>query len=373
MTDVTFDALPSQPAKMKPLRPKRDLAARASADQASSHMLRLFRANLEVRLRTIDAASLQSECQKKIYADVAEMLAAQPGNDARNAGWDEMYKAESMMGLLLTGAELREEIGCRLEQLSGVSLAEAEALRRDYEKLLKPPAGGEAAPSDSLLRNFLLRVMEAIHWNSKKKYLARPIRKAATKKILICVLISFLLLIAPYAYLTFDFHTIADADGGVARHAGVSRVWTLFTLYTALTAGLLGAFFSRLIRVQGSWDNMALEEVFLHRELSYTLLRAGVGMCGALIVYFFLRSGIAAGALFPEFKTLRIDFIDVNDFIDATRDKAVSMSFVMPSPALALLTFWSFLAGFSERLVPGILSGTEKQLGDAAAGQTAQK
>jgi hypothetical protein len=65
MTDVTFDALPSQPAPSKTLRPKRELAARPSGDQASSHMLRLFRSNLEVRLRTIDATSLQSNVRRK--------------------------------------------------------------------------------------------------------------------------------------------------------------------------------------------------------------------------------------------------------------------------------------------------------------------
>lgn len=356
MTDVTLDALPSEPAPTKPLRPKRDLAARASADQASSHMLRLFRSNLEVRLRTIDAASLPTEWQKKIYADVTEMLAAPLGGNARNSGWDEMYKAESMMGLLLGGAELREEISCRLEQLSADSLGQADALRRDYEKLLKPPVDEQAAaPSDSLLRNFLLRVMEAIHWNSKKKYLARPIRKEATKNILLCMLISFLLLVAPYGYLLIDFRI----------DALVSKLWSLFALYTALTAGLLGAFFSRLIRVQGNWDKMALEEVFLHREFSYTLLRAGVGMCGALVVYFFLRSGIAAGALFPDFDDVKIVLVKVADA------DSIRMTFVMPSEALALLTFWSFLAGFSERLVPGILSGTEQRLGDAAAGPPA--
>src|ERR1700739_2612151 len=118
MTDVTIDALPSQPAPAKWIRRKHDLGARASADQASSHMLPLFRSNLEVRLRTIDAASLPSECQKKIYADVTEMLAAPLVGNARNAGWDEMYQTESMIALLLNGAELREEISSRLAQLS---------------------------------------------------------------------------------------------------------------------------------------------------------------------------------------------------------------------------------------------------------------
>jgi len=47
-------------------------------------------------------------------------------------------------------------------------------------------------------------------------------------------------------------------------------------------------------------------------------------------------------------------------------DGALPMTFVSPSKALALLTFWCFLAGFSEALVPSILSNAERQLGDAA-------
>jgi hypothetical protein len=90
-------------------------------------------------------------------------------------------------------------------------------------------------------------------------------------------------------------------------------------------------------------------------------------MCGALIVYFFLRSGIAEGALFPNFTDVRIEFVSVID------PSAVQMTFVMPSKALALLTFWCFLAGFSEALVPGILSSTERQLGDAAAAPGSRK
>jgi hypothetical protein len=356
MTDITLDALPHEPKsgrwkRMKGAPP----AHRAPVDQASFYMLRLFRTNLEVRLGTIDETSLQSETQRKIYSTVSEMLkVGEPGSAAtRHVDWDDMYKAESLIVLLLSGAQLREEISTRLEQLSGDSLAEAETLRRDYEKLLKPPGDApNAGPDDGLLRSFLLRVMEAIHWNAKKKYLARPIRKEATKNILWCMLIAFFLLVAPYGYLIADFSTAQDM---------VSRLWSLFALYTALTAGLLGAFFSRLMRVQGNWDNMPLEEVFLHREFSYTLLRAGVGMCGALIVYFFLRSGIAEGALFPKFSDLRIEFVSVSD------PAAVQMTFVMPSPALAMLTFWCFLAGFSEALVPGLLSSTERQFGDATS------
>jgi hypothetical protein len=330
-------------------------AGKSSIDRASFYMLRLYRTNLEVRLRCIDQASLQSESQKQIYATVSELLKppTQSRTTTRDLEWDETYKAERLISLLFSGAQLRQEIDARLQELAEVSVKDAESLRRDYEVLLKPPGDKQASPvDDAMLRVFVVRVMEALHWNAKKKYLARPIRKEATKIILACVIVSFLLLIAPYVVLNFS------PDRG--------PWWSLFALYTALTSGLLGAFFSRLITVQRHWAEMTLDEVFLHREWSYTLLRAGVGMCGALIVYFFLRSGLVHGALFPTFEKVSIDYVEIPKGAGS-----VPMSFVMPSKDLALLTFWCFLAGFSEAIVPSILANTERQL--SQAGTPAQK
>jgi len=42
------------------------------------------------------------------------------------------------------------------------------------------------------------------------------------------------------------------------------------------------------------------------------------------------------------------------------------MSFVVPSKDLALVTVWCFLAGFSESLVPSILTSTERQISEGS-------
>jgi hypothetical protein len=331
-----------------------DLRARlhigkTSIDRASFYMLNLYRTNLDVRFRNIDEGTLQTPHQRQIYATVGQMFVAQdqerPGSP--DFDWDEIYKMERLIALLLTGAQLQQEIDARLKELASEHADCAELLRKDYDALLKPE--GPAAPDDGLLRGFLLRVLEGLHWHAKKKYLARPIRKEATKIILLCVIISFSMLIGPYIFVNFQ------------QPGETGKWWSLFALYTALTSGLLGAFFSRLIWVQRHWAEMTLDEVFLHRELSYTLLRAGVGMCGALIVYFFLRSGLMEGSLFPDFEKVSLELVNVSS------DKTVTMSFVMPSENLALLTVWCFLAGFSEALVPSILASTEGKLSGLSA------
>lgn len=112
-----------------------------SIDDASVHMLNLYRTNLDVRLRMIDEASLKSDTQKKLYATVIQMLTGpiKPSMRSRNIEWDEIYKAESLIALLYSGAQLQHEISTRLQELAVENLAEANALRRDYEDLLKPP------------------------------------------------------------------------------------------------------------------------------------------------------------------------------------------------------------------------------------------
>ena len=317
--------------------------------RASRSMLDLRWSNLEVRLRMFDEAALQTESQKRTYQAVADLI--WDGNSEVGAAaldWDDVCKAERMIGLLLSGPQLRQEISVRLQELTASRVPCGEAVHREYELLLKPASDAPAA-DDATLRAFLLRVLETIQWHAKKKYLARPIRKVATKRVLFCALVAFLFILAPYLIV------------GTMGAEGISKAWSLFALHSAIASGLLGACFSRLISVQRSWSDMTLDEVFLHREWSYTLLRASAGVCGALIVYFFLRSEFMSGAMFPDFAQVSMRYVQVD------AQKSVGMTFVMPSKDLALLTFWCFIAGFSEALVPGLLANSEQQLLQASA------
>jgi hypothetical protein len=321
----------------------------APITRAGFDMLRLYRTNLEVRLRCIDESSLQTENQKRTYASLAEFLDPHKEKAAAEseAAWDDAYRAERMIEMLLSGIQLRQEIAARLDELAFEHAVEAERYRVQYDAIAKASSDTNSAADDTVLRSLLLRIMERLHWHAKKRYLSRPIRKQATKNILWCMLVAFALAVFPYIAIWLDF------NGG----HGLRPYWTLFALYTALVSGLLGAFFSRLLTIQRDWNSMTLDEVFLNREFSYSMLRAGVGMSGALVMFFFFKSGLIDGAIFPKFENMSMEWIN-------TADK--SMSFVVPSKDLALVTVWCFLAGFSESLVPRILSNTERQIADSA-------
>jgi hypothetical protein len=321
-----------------------------SADQASASMLQLRRSNLEVWLQCIDAETL-SEHQKQILSKVTEMLRApmQSGDIDSQSAWDEIYKLERLSALLFNGAQLRQEIVRRLAELAEQNVSKSECLRHEYEALTGTPDKPSPPVDDGVLHAFLLRLMEALQWAAKKTYLVRPIRKDATKKILVCVFTAFLLLIIPYLLLSANYRSSGEL---------VSRWWSHLALYTAVISGALGAFFSRLIVLQRDWPNMPLEEVCLHNEWSYALLRAGVGMCGALILFYLFVSDLINGSVFPHVERFAINLLDVPP-------PGVSMAFATPSKDLALLTVWCVLAGFSEQLVPSLLAKTERQLGQA--------
>src|ERR1700730_2934083 len=141
MTDTLFNSPPMASAakKWKGIKAAFRINKPPSEEQASFHMLSLARTNLGVRLRAIDETSLMSDCQKKIYVAVTEMLKAPPKSSAtaRNFEWDEIYKAESLIALLYKGEQLRHEVDARLQELATADQTEADNLRQANQELLR--------------------------------------------------------------------------------------------------------------------------------------------------------------------------------------------------------------------------------------------
>jgi hypothetical protein len=120
--------------------------------------------------------------------------------------------------------------------------------------------------------------------------------------------------------------------------------------------GLIGGFVS----IQQRIKNVNDEELdLLSRSWFQILLIPVYGGIFALVLYLAFLSGIVEGTLFPR--------LSVPTFGNPPSTEDMKNLFMLTYPTtgvdLAKLIFWSFVAGFSERLVPQIISKTENKNG----------
>jgi hypothetical protein len=334
-------------------------------------MLLTFLGDIDARSRLLRLGQLnQNELEILDEVD-RRRLALETGStvmptEAR--AWDEAYRLERMMAIVEPGAHVLPVIELRLADAAAEGVT---CVPRLTAALLNAKArAGKATPDmqaseQASQRALLLEVLAALCWTKQRKFFGRPLQKSATRRIVWAGILSFALFLAPYALICVGIYT----GNGFSE-----EMLTSLPLWTALTAGLFGAYFSRLFYIQAKAGVLSIGELKTANEWTSILLRGCVGMCGGLVVFFFLRAGLVEGSLFPTFSQLSIDDhrlpltltpTGTGGQVVATINDAAAARLILPRESLALLAVWCFLAGFSERLVPSILSSTEEQLDSA--------
>jgi hypothetical protein len=123
-----------------------------------------------------------------------------------------------------------------------------------------------------------------------------------------------------------------------------------------MSAGFFGATFSMLWNSRNRASQGTLEDLSAACSWTTLTVRGAVGLGAAAILYFFFRSGLLDGNLWPDINELGFDMLGETkegEKVDLERQ-------LVANEDLCLLIIWCFLAGFSETLVPNILVQTEK-------------
>ncbi len=277
--------------------------------------------------------------------------------------WNEAYRIERLIALIEPPEDLWPDLKQRVAEAAEEKLPASQRLAAaadaayplvfDTQNPMTLRAGGEA-----ILRSLLLDTLEEIHWAAQRKIYSRPIRRSATTRIVWSGMIAFVLFILPYIVL------YASLELGKTNPL---EAWSWLPLYTALTSGLFGALLSRLLYLQSNWDSLTIGGLRAAREFTSILLRGCVGMTGAVIVSVF--PPVQRDRRRPVRSLRRLVEYAHYPIAKANEVVTTSLQLIYTSKSLALLVVCSFLAGFSERLVPSILQDTETSIGRSVSGK----
>ena len=150
-----------------------------------------------------------------------------------------------------------------------------------------------------------------------------------------------------------------------------------YYIFTAATAGILGAMFSQLSSIQSRVSAATIEQVRAMSQLGYIAARAVVEAGAGLIMFYLVQSGLLSGAFFPKFIHTVEELLQYQQGIDTLSKNAYGISqsiessygvgtLVQPAQGLSLLIIWCLVAGFVEKMIPGVLNKKTQQANDAA-------
>ena len=345
--------------------------SRTQQTAADDPMLTYFLTEIDVRTRDIERTIGNDAEKRAVLSEIKDALTKfeatfnEPLGEPNYKAWNEAYRLERLIAVIEPGDNLLPELRRRVAQALQEKVTSATRLSAALEAALPQTFDTNETPpklrphGEAILRAMLLEIWKTSTGVISENSFHDPFCEALLVRLFFSAL--------SRSYSSFAHTWSCTACWQCDRRP---RSMSGLPLWSAVTAGLFGALFSRLLYLQMNWASLSVGGLKDARDLTSILLRCCVGMTGAVIVSFFLQANIVSGALFPHF-----DQIGLVEIFFPVREKSpdqnlgslLPLHLVYPSQGLALLVMWCFLAGFSERLVPSILQETASSLGESVA------
>lgn len=280
--------------------------------------------------------------------------------DLNQPDWSRINEAESLLGGVLSEAQLRSQYSILLTLAAARSLGSLNSY---------PGRAAFAALSVDEKHDIYGALLYELQSEFIGGRFMRRLRTEAASTLLrYGIIVAAVTICIPFLWLFFTWLSLPEkalAAGGPVINE------TILVLLAVACAGALGALFSRAMKFQTDIASLTFDIVVQTYVSRMLCLRLLCGVIGAIFFYFFICGKFVGGNLFPILTSGMITEQTIWTLHLAgpvTKAKAYDLkatSDLSPTVEFAKLVVWSFLAGFSERLVPDTLVGLEKKSTDA--------
>lgn len=295
---------------------------------------------------------------QEAFDRVSHLLEQEP-KETRN--WTRAYAIEQLLIHLFDDETLASELQARVREAKG-SLKPALAEFYAGEVVKTTLSAAER-------RALLSRLVNDLQW----RYTVDEVKRGYTKQITLQtgqMFVASMLVFAASVLVTLAYPALLQFD--------------VRLLVPAVLAGCWGASFSLLSSLRDRLDASDLDTLKVMRARWVLASRVLIGAGGASVLYFFFVSGMITGPAFPDLKS-EAQQLAANrphdarpappadpQAVAAPQTGASESPVAQPAAALpakqpplevfALLVVWCFIAGFSERLIPGLLAKAESKI-----------
>jgi hypothetical protein len=242
--------------------------------------------------------------------------------------WSEAYEVEQLLVDVYDEQALKTESEVR-------SIEAAKALDPQLATFYK----SQIKDTDPIerRRSVLKRLVNDLQWRYTVNEVKRRYSKDITRRTGVLFTWSLVAFATGMAYIGFKELVF-----------GIPKTWdgtNVELMFLAALAGTWGAAFSMLTSLKDRLQASELDDLKLIQPWVMIFSRSLIGTGAGCVLYFLVRSDLLGGEAFPKSaELLKADF-----------------------KSLALLVIWSFIAGFSEKLIPGILEKNVSKVLDKSA------